>query len=262
MLYKKVLIQPKNRPNNSCSVPKKSDGFIPEEVYGGNNKNYSGKHINFSFYGINGLLVSDIDEKKGIIRKRTQSVIKAFYEKHDLNAGDSIFFVKKSENEFEIIPEAFFSINVNDHLEEPTKVSNDNVLTDPLAGFENETIELKAIKTRRGQPAFRKALLEVFSGKCCVTGSSVASVLEAAHIIPHVDETNYSITNGLLLRADIHTLFDLHLVSISPEGEFFISNDLYGTEYEVYKQKKVIVVDSPLLKDNLFFHYDQFKKKN
>lgn len=73
---------------------------------------------------------------------------------------------------------------------------------------------LRAIKSRRGQASFRNALLQAYSQTCFITGCKTEHVLEAAHIVPHGDETNYCVFNGLLLRADIHTLFDLELLSI------------------------------------------------
>ncbi len=42
--------------------------------------------------------------------------------------------------------------------------------------------------------------------------------VEAAHIRPYRGEEDNHIENGLLLRADIHTLFDLDLLGINPDG--------------------------------------------
>jgi len=96
---------------------------------------------------------------------------------------------------------------------------------------------LREIKTRRGQPEFRKSLLLAFEGKCCVTGCNVESVLEAAHIIPHSEKSNYSVLNGLLLRADIHTLYDLNLIGIDENGKVFVSETLRESEYSQYQGK-------------------------
>ncbi|QYJ88799.1 HNH endonuclease [Shewanella halotolerans] len=76
---------------------------------------------------------------------------------------------------------------------------------------------LSSILTRRGQKAFREGLLQAYSRRCAITGCDAEPVLEAAHIIPHAESQSYSISNGLLLRADIHTLFDLFHLSIDPE---------------------------------------------
>lgn len=99
-------------------------------------------------------------------------------------------------------------------------------------GNTEEERTLRAIWTRRGQPAFREALLRSFEGKCCVTNCSLAGVLEAAHIVPHSEDRDFEASNGLLLRADVHTLFDIRLLSINDQGIVEIEDQLVGTEYE------------------------------
>jgi putative restriction endonuclease len=74
---------------------------------------------------------------------------------------------------------------------------------------------LAQVARRRGQAAFRAALLEAYGGKCCITGCALKDALEAAHIVPYLGEHSQHIQNGLLLRADIHTLFDLGLLVIT-----------------------------------------------
>ena len=65
------------------------------------------------------------------------------------------------------------------------------------------------IVLRRGQPAFRRELLEAYGGKCAVTGYDSEFALEACHIVPYRGPDTNHVSNGLLLRADVHTLFDL-----------------------------------------------------
>jgi len=90
----------------------------------------------------------------------------------------------------------------------------------------------QSIKERRGQPQFRQALLRLYQDKCAVTGHGPKDVLEAAHIQPHSEDGRNSTDNGLLLRADIHTLFDLHLISVDPESlKVVISPQLKGSPY-------------------------------
>jgi hypothetical protein len=76
---------------------------------------------------------------------------------------------------------------------------------------------LREVVQRQGQPAFRNALLAAYGGRCAVTGCDAEDALEAAHIIGYCGPASQDVRNGLLLRADIHTLFDLDLVSICPE---------------------------------------------
>lgn len=75
---------------------------------------------------------------------------------------------------------------------------------------------LAAIMTRRGQPEFRAKLLAAYDSRCAITGCNAIEALEAAHIIPFSEDQNYALSNGILMRADIHTLFDLFLMSIEP----------------------------------------------
>lgn len=75
---------------------------------------------------------------------------------------------------------------------------------------------LAAIMTRRGQPEFRAKLLAAYDSRCAITGCNAIEALEAAHIIPFSEDQNYALSNGILMRADIHTLFDLFLMSIDP----------------------------------------------
>jgi hypothetical protein len=78
-------------------------------------------------------------------------------------------------------------------------------------------VVMRQINERRGQPEFRNALRERHGDRCLVTACTVLEVLEAAHIKPYRGEKDNRPANGLLLRSDIHTLFDLDLLGIEPE---------------------------------------------
>jgi HNH endonuclease len=75
----------------------------------------------------------------------------------------------------------------------------------------------RQIRERRGQQSFRDLLRSRYGDRCLVTGCRLLDVLEAAHIRPYRGETDNHAENGLLLRADIHTLFDLNLLGIEPK---------------------------------------------
>lgn len=95
---------------------------------------------------------------------------------------------------------------------------------------------MQTIKARRGQQTFRKKLLEQFKATCVISGCKIIDILEAAHINPYRGEKDHHSGNGLLLRADIHTLFDLDLIRINPKSfKVEISNKLIGSEYEQYE---------------------------
>lgn len=88
---------------------------------------------------------------------------------------------------------------------------------------------------RRGQRLFRDRLLRAYNKKCCITGCGVEAVLEAAHIYDHAIAGINQPENGLLLRSDIHILFDVNLITIDPQTHTIrIAGDLAGTEYAQY----------------------------
>jgi putative restriction endonuclease len=76
---------------------------------------------------------------------------------------------------------------------------------------------LSAIVQRRGQKEFRKNLLSAYNGRCAVSGTDAMDALEAAHIVPYLGPETNRVENGLLLRADLHTLFDLRLLTVDPD---------------------------------------------
>ena len=95
----------------------------------------------------------------------------------------------------------------------------------------------KQIVQRRGQRRFREILLQSYQETCQVTGFTGVEALEAAHIVPYAAgqyQANDP-TNGLLLRADIHTLFDLDLLKVDPNGlKVRIMEPLHSTSYMRY----------------------------
>jgi hypothetical protein len=115
-------------------------------------------------------------------------------------------------------------------------------LADASGDFDANDVEdarkraMMAIVRRQGQPAFRKMLLEAYGDACAITGCNLPQVLEAAHVHPYKGDHTNVVSNGLLLRADIHTLFDLRLIAIDPDTlTVLVSPNLDGTEYAQLK---------------------------
>jgi hypothetical protein len=71
---------------------------------------------------------------------------------------------------------------------------------------------------RPGQAEFRESLQQRYGGQCMITGCPLLGIVEAAHIVPYRMTSDHHPANGLLLRADLHALFDLHLLGIDPES--------------------------------------------
>ena len=98
----------------------------------------------------------------------------------------------------------------------------------------------RAIVQRQGQPKFRSELLKAYGGQCAITGCDAEAALEAAHIFPYRGTDTNHVTNGLLLRADIHTLFDLYLISIDPDtSKVIVSSSLLNTCYKELNGKSL-----------------------
>lgn len=76
---------------------------------------------------------------------------------------------------------------------------------------------LRSIRLRRGQKSFRDKLIRRYGARCVASGCELMDIIEAAHIDPFRGENDHHPENGLLLRADLHTLFDLNLMGIDPE---------------------------------------------
>lgn len=96
----------------------------------------------------------------------------------------------------------------------------------------------QSIVQRRGQKKFRDAVTEMYGNKCVVTGCEILDILEAAHINPYKGEKDNHATNGLLLRADIHTLFDLDLIGIEPnELKIHLSETIKKDGYQFLENK-------------------------
>ena len=98
----------------------------------------------------------------------------------------------------------------------------------------------RMISQRRGQPAFRNALLDAYDRKCAITGCEVVEVLEAAHILPYQGLDTNNVMNGLLLRADVHTLFDSGKIAIDAEKmTVLVDKSLEGSDYWTFNGKKL-----------------------
>ena len=116
----------------------------------------------------------------------------------------------------------------------------------PTSDYDARLRTVRQIVARRGQGVFRAELLDAYSGLCAVTGCEVGYVLEAAHLHPYRGPESNNPRNGLLLRADIHTLLDLALLAIEPASRtVVISSLLYGTQYEHLSSRRVAEPQSP-----------------
>lgn len=82
------------------------------------------------------------------------------------------------------------------------------------------------IKPRLGQGAFRLSVIDSCERRCAVSGEMTLPILDAAHIHSFHAGGDHDPSNGLLLRTDIHRLFDLGYVTVSPDKRFEVSHRL------------------------------------
>lgn len=103
---------------------------------------------------------------------------------------------------------------------------------DPASLIDARRRIVASIVRRQGQPKFRAELIDVYRGRCAITDCDVVETLEAAHILPYHGPATNQLPNGLLLRGDLHTLFDLGMIAIdSHNNEILISSPLAQSSY-------------------------------
>ena len=83
--------------------------------------------------------------------------------------------------------------------------------------------EPQLIRPRLGQGAFRVLVTDIYNRRCAITHERTLPALEAAHIRPYGDGGAHEAQNGLLLRRDIHSLFDAGYVTVTPDLRFEVS---------------------------------------
>lgn len=134
---------------------------------------------------------------------------------------------------------------------------------DPKSVSDGRRLVLAEIVRRQGQDKFRQSLMKAYSNKCAMTGCDTSWVLEAAHVTPYRGSGTNSLQNGLLLRADVHTLFDLSLVSVSPSDRTIqISKALQSSIYWELQNRPLRQTTPAELQPSeaaLALHFSQFK---
>ena len=117
---------------------------------------------------------------------------------------------------------------------------------DPRNAIDARERILAQIVRRRGQREFREKLLAAYEGRCAITGCDLVEVLEAAHIVSYRGPDTNDVQNGLLLRADFHTLFDLGLIAVEPESlKVVLAPSISGTSYRDFAGVRVRLPSNP-----------------
>lgn len=92
---------------------------------------------------------------------------------------------------------------------------------------------------RIGQGAFRVLVIDAYQRRCSITGEKTLPVLEAAHIKSYAKSGPHSLSNGLLLRSDMHKLFDTGYITVTKDLKVEVSKRIKeefnnGREYYKY----------------------------
>lgn len=124
-------------------------------------------------------------------------------------------------------------LNPDDDLEDEGDAVADLLVSADLDNLEDErrrrTVEQVA---REGQDRFRSALVDAYGGRCAITGTEALDTLDAAHILPYSGPRSNVVPNGLLLRTDVHRLFDRALLAVDADAmAVVISQHLATTVY-------------------------------
>jgi len=108
----------------------------------------------------------------------------------------------------------------------------------------------RVVHPRLGQGGFRLAVADAYGKACAVTTEHSLPVLEAAHIRRYSDGGAHEVRNGILLRSDVHRLFDGGYVTVTPEYRFQVSDELRdswqnGRAYYQLRGQPIAVPASP-----------------
>lgn len=76
----------------------------------------------------------------------------------------------------------------------------------------------RVVHPRLGQGSFRIMVTDAYSRRCAITGEKTLPALEAGHIKPYAEDGPHRVDNGILLRSDLHNLFDLGYLTVTPDS--------------------------------------------
>lgn len=122
---------------------------------------------------------------------------------------------------------------------------------------------VQSVTIREGQDLFHALISRVYGYKCCVTGETTPELLQAAHIQDYISKESHHVQNGLLLRIDIHKLFDSGLLYIDQSYRVHVSKQVKSQEYLDLDGKRISLPanqsEQPS-KEALQFKEDSFRK--
>ena len=122
---------------------------------------------------------------------------------------------------------------------------------DLLSPSDDPERPIRIIRARLGQGAFRSLVTDAYYRKCAISGERTLPALEAAHIKPYAESGPNRTENGLLLRSDLHRLFDAGYVTVTPECRIEVSRRIKeefenGRDYYRYQGRELVVLPGEL----------------
>lgn len=127
------------------------------------------------------------------------------------------------------------------------------LVAEPAWGYGNDYLA----KNRLGQGAFKILVTDAYNRNCAISGEKALPVLQAAHIKPFNEQGPNSVSNGLLLRSDLHILFDRGYLTVTPEYKIEVSRKIKeefnnGKHYYTFHGKELytlpkIITERPSL---------------
>lgn len=153
-------------------------------------------------------------------------------------------------------------------ISESEMTEEDRQIAEEFSDDDERKIKLAKRVERQSQGKFRAELLRAYDGHCAISECGVTPVLQAAHISSYRGPKSQVVTNGLLLRADLHLLYDEKLFSVEPATyKIAVSPKIFDSMYgEMLRSKERIdvprrVADRPS-DQRLAAHFADFQFKN
>lgn len=124
-----------------------------------------------------------------------------------------------------------------------TRIANNRQIGDEINKYGKPQI----VTPRLGQGGFRVIVTEAYHRRCAITGEKTLPVLDAAHIKPFSENGPHKASNGLLLRQDMHTLFDRGYITITKDNVIEVSRRIKedfgnGKEYYAYHGNSLAMI--------------------
>lgn len=113
-----------------------------------------------------------------------------------------------------------------------------NLINEPREQYRKET------NRRRGQSEFKGKILKAYKNKCCITGENCPELLDAVHLQAYLSYASHHTQNGILLRVDLHRLFDSGLLFIDGNYIIHISSIIKNTWYQQFHNTKIYIPEN------------------